>query len=460
MRTSGVVVEPNERAPEMQWAIDAVRRLLRRLREPARLEFDPLIGEVKRALRASSAQEAVLELVDRALRHESPLLREIVRRCDVDGEPKLNVARAVNFSPRQFFRRRSDAVFAIAGELDRLIGRQHEPERSTGRAPIGIARLLIARRSVPEARIAIEYLQRVIANDPAHAEAYAWLSGAYAVLGHDSALLPVLAYGQAAAFARTALSLDPKSPEVLTAYALALFTRSGDVAQARRYVEDALAIDPALARAHYALSLFEVAEGEYDGAYRSVARAIALEPSAFHYLQHEMALQYVVSPLQVAAQRCRDLLLIDPASRAVRVYLADALNALGRSAEVRTLLANEIGDDAAFTYFGPYARALTACGEHAEARAIATRMKRIEVQYRVPRYLRAATRAAVEDTRGTLDELEQTAREEPSWLALLPHDPTFDPVRADLSFARFNHFYHAEERSSRGVGPRDERSGY
>jgi hypothetical protein len=100
-----------------------VRGLLRGLRRPVQLERDEIARELRRALRALTAREAVLTLVERALRHEHAFCAEIVQRCDVDGGATLAVAGEMHLSARQFFRYRAHAIEAIAVELEALLTR-------------------------------------------------------------------------------------------------------------------------------------------------------------------------------------------------------------------------------------------------------------------------------------------------------------------------------------------------
>ena len=432
----------SEQRPESHWTAELVRRLLRHVREPARLEMEPGIDDVKRAMQCATGRDAVLALIDRALRHEAPLLREIVRLCDIEGVPTLTVAADVSFSPRQFFRYRGAAIRAIAQHLDRALEQSVDRPRADPRSSIAIAWLLMGRRSVAEAYAAIRFLNDVVARQPDHAEAYACLSGAYLALGTASALPPAVAYRRASVLAETALALEPGSAEVKAAHALALFMRTGDAASALPFVEDALSVAPTFSRAHHTHSLLRQAVGDHAGARQAIARAIALEPTTFQYHLEDVSMQLAEGGAAASvAGRFADLLLVDSRSRCARWLLSNTLIALGRNDEALDLLEEDVADDGGFSFLPAYARALAGKGERARARAVGERMKRIETTWLVPRYVRAAVRAAVEDLDGTVAELEAASREEPAWLALyLPIDPAFDFVRQHGTLDRFTRY--------------------
>ncbi len=99
-------------------------------------------------------------------------------------------------------------------------------------------------------------------------------------------------------------------------------------------------------------------------------------------------------------------------SSALSASAADALNATGKHAEVVELLRDDVAREDGFAYVPPMARALVALGERARARAMVAWFKRSEEKWMVPRYMRAAARAAAEDLAGTVEELTAAHRDE------------------------------------------------
>lgn len=99
-----------------------VRRLLRLLRRPYLLEGEPLALRARKALGTASCRDALLMLVDRTFGdiRDTQRFREIVLRCDVEGQKAREAAAGMHLSVRQFFRYRAEAIEALALSFGRL----------------------------------------------------------------------------------------------------------------------------------------------------------------------------------------------------------------------------------------------------------------------------------------------------------------------------------------------------
>jgi hypothetical protein len=99
-----------------------VRRLLRLLRHPYLLEREPLALRARNALGTASCRDALLLLVERAFGdiRDTQRLREIILRCDVEGQKARQAAAGMHLSLRQFFRHRAEAIEALALSFERL----------------------------------------------------------------------------------------------------------------------------------------------------------------------------------------------------------------------------------------------------------------------------------------------------------------------------------------------------
>jgi hypothetical protein len=116
----------------MRWTNREIRLLLKLLRRPHALEREPLAVMLREALHADSARKAVLTTIESAFDTAAPggrLLKEIVRRCDIDGETTDAAAAAMNLSVRQFFRYRTDAVEAIAQAVSKSLRQPDDSSR-------------------------------------------------------------------------------------------------------------------------------------------------------------------------------------------------------------------------------------------------------------------------------------------------------------------------------------------
>ena len=115
----------------MSWSGQQMRRLLACLDRPQDLVRSHLGLQLQEALGADSIREAVLWLVNRAFQEPTPhhaLLRDIITRCDVEGQKGSHVARALNVSARTFFRLRADAIAMLEQTAEQLLRR---PEQRT-----------------------------------------------------------------------------------------------------------------------------------------------------------------------------------------------------------------------------------------------------------------------------------------------------------------------------------------
>ncbi|MEA2721398.1 MAG: eukaryotic-like serine/threonine-protein kinase [Candidatus Eremiobacteraeota bacterium] len=419
------------------WSHGSVRSLLRGIRRPAKLQRDGIAREVERALHCTSAREAVLVLVERALRHEHQFCAEIVRRCDIDGETTLLVAAALHLSPRQFFRYRAQAVEAIAVELERLLTRT--PARASNEIAaraVALGQLLLSRASPADVTSAMRHFERAVSIEPLCVEAYAGMAVGWLHLSHEMAVTAVHAHGKARSLAERALALDPRSAAAHSAYARVLIDVGLGHAAAAPHVAEALSLDPFDARGHianYNLALFD---GDVTAALRSANDAVAIEPTSFLYAACAMAATFYSRAYDDAIQQARELVGVDPRSRVVRVYLSDALVAAGRAEETIELLQpdDHLGDDPCEMASAAHARAIA--GDREGAQRTLDGMVRIARTRHVSPYHLSYARLAVGDVHGALDDIEAGVRADPGWLMLLEHDPALVELYDEPRFRR------------------------
>ena len=100
-----------------------VRRLLRLLRRrPHALERDAVAQRLREALDASNCREALLRIIDLTFGESADDhgWREILVRCDVQGQKGRAAAATMHLSLRQFYRRRAEAIDALAVYVERI----------------------------------------------------------------------------------------------------------------------------------------------------------------------------------------------------------------------------------------------------------------------------------------------------------------------------------------------------
>jgi tetratricopeptide (TPR) repeat protein len=419
------------------WSRGSVRRLLRGLRRPAQLERDELALELKRVQRTASGRDAVLLLIERALRHEHRFCGEIVRRCDVEGETTLVVATALHLSPRQFFRYRAHAIEAVAVEMDAVLTRA--PSRSASEdalRAVALGKLLLSRWSPSDVASAMRHFERAAAIDPLCVEAYSGLAIAWLNLSRDMMTTPQHAHAKARSLAKRALVLEPRSAVAHSTFARVAIDAGLGRAAAAPHVIEALSLDPFDARAHIANFNLALVDADYAAAERSAVEAVKLDSTSFTYAICAMAATFFRRAWNDAIEQARELLTIEPRSHIVRIYLADALIANGAPEEALGLLqpGERLGED-------PYelasiARARADVGDRSGAQRTLEHMLTVSGRRQVSPYLIAYARVASGDMAGALDDLEAAVREDPGWLNLLEQDPAFFGLYDERRFRR------------------------
>jgi tetratricopeptide (TPR) repeat protein len=419
------------------WSHGSVRRLLRGVRRPSQLERDEVALDLKRTLHCETGREAVLVLVERALRHEHRFCAEIVRRCDVEGETTLVVAAGLHLSPRHFFRYRAQAVEAIAVELESLLMRT--PARgSNGLAmrAVALGRLLLSRMSPSDVASAMRHFERAAAIDPLCVEAYAGLAIGWLYLSREMVATPVHAHMKARSLAKRALALEPRSAVAHSAFARVAIDAGLGRAAAAPHVAEALGIDPFDARGHIAAFNLALADGDLTAAERTSVDAVTLDPTSFANSACVMASAFYRHAWTDSIRQARELLAIEPRSRLVRVHLADALVASGDPEETIELLqpGDRLSDDPYELASGANARG--AMGDREGARRTLEHLLRVARTQTVSPYLVAYARVASGDPAGALDDLEAAVRDDPGWLMLLEHDPALSDLYDERRFRR------------------------
>ena len=100
----------------------SVRRMLRLLRRPHLLEREALALRLRKELQAASCRDAILQLIDQtfSISADGRYLRDVVVLCDVDGHKARAAAASMHLSLRQFYRRRAEAIEALAMRIECL----------------------------------------------------------------------------------------------------------------------------------------------------------------------------------------------------------------------------------------------------------------------------------------------------------------------------------------------------
>ena len=128
---SGIMSQLLDHVP---WGEDAVRGLLRGLRRPHTLHDSPLARALMSAYGVNEPVKAARCLVNDTFAHGGLVgtrLAEIVYRSDFDASiPLVAVAQQMGLSPRHFFRRRAEAISALARHAASVAFQPLAPDRA------------------------------------------------------------------------------------------------------------------------------------------------------------------------------------------------------------------------------------------------------------------------------------------------------------------------------------------
>ena len=137
---------------------------------------------------------------------------------------------------------------------------------------------LSGRRNGDDLKRAIDYFDQAIAKDPNYALAYAGLADSYTLLPGWSDQSQSECFAKARWAASKALQLDNNLAEAHTSLAILLFA-DGNMREAKREFERAIALNPNYAAAHYFFGLnVLVPLGRFDAAIAEIKRAMELDP--------------------------------------------------------------------------------------------------------------------------------------------------------------------------------------
>ena len=124
----------------------------------------------------------------------------------------------------------------------------------------------------------MEDARQAIEADPGYAEAYAWVSGAYSLLGFFGFLKPAEAFPKAKAAALRALEIDDSLAEAHTFMAVVQVFYEWDWLAAEQACKRAISLSPNLALAHSVWNDWLFIMGRHNEAMAEAHLAVELDP--------------------------------------------------------------------------------------------------------------------------------------------------------------------------------------
>jgi serine/threonine-protein kinase len=294
------------------------------------------------------------------------------------------------------------------------------------------ARALISRqrgiRGVQSAQEAIEYLQQVIASEPAFAPAYAGLADAYAYMSLPTYQgMPVSkAQGLMRTAALKALELDPDLAEAHAAMGV-VAARDLDWASSQRHFEQAIALNPSLSQVYTSYSFYTLRPlRRFEEAERLLNGAMQSDPLSLDVWREKAVLYFTVGRYDEAINLLQRVRAVDSQLLDAAGVLARALACRGRVAEALALYDTVDPDATGVPHYRAYAYVRAGRRSDAEALALAND------QYA---YRATIIYAALGDRDRAFEALDRTAEREPQRVPLLLTWPEMAPLRDDPRFA-------------------------
>jgi tetratricopeptide (TPR) repeat protein len=280
---------------------------------------------------------------------------------------------------------------------------------------------------VQSAQKAVEYLQQVIALDPAFAPAYAGLADAYAYMSLPTYQgMPVSkAQGLMRTAALKALELDPDLAEAHAAMGV-VYARDLDWARSQRHFEQAIALNPSLSQVYTSYSFFTLRPlHKFEEAERLLNGALQSDPLSLDVWREIAEVDFTVGRYDEAIALLQRVRAVDSQLLDADVVLARALTCRGRVEEAIALYDTIDPPATGVPHYRAYAYAKA--GRRSDAEALAVANDRYA-------YRAAIIYTALGDRDRAFEALDRTADREPQRVPLLLTWPEMASLRSDPRF--------------------------
>ena len=272
---------------------------------------------------------------------------------------------------------------------------------------------------------------------PASALAHTALADAYNLCGDYGWLAADEAFPKAKAAAQAALKCNDRSAEAHLALAFALIEYDCDWRQAEREHKRALQLDPKLAAAHHWYAWYLVLQGRFEEAEAEMKTAQRLAPADLIIACNVGKIYYYARNYQVAVEKYKEALGLNPDFRKVHWDLGLAYVQLGKLKEAERefkparSLTEENQD-----LFAARAYAYAQDGESGQARGVLAKLETL-ADHKSVAYEIAAVRAALGERDAAFFWLDRAFREHSAWRCYIKVDPRLDRLRTDDRFGKY-----------------------
>ena len=284
-------------------------------------------------------------------------------------------------------------------------------------------------------RLAVQYFQQAIEQDPTSALAYAGLADVYCSIGFLGLLPPNDVFPRGKAAAAKALALDNSLAPAYAASAIARFFYDWDWLGAEREIRQALARNPGYAVAHYRYGFYYWTMGQMEEALREMQRALELDPLC-HLVNSGLGWTYFLAgQIDQAIAQHRKSIEMDPDFWMAYWGLGAILLHQGRHEEALTHLEKAVSlSGGASSAVAELGRWYAITGQTDRALEIIEQLKERSNRTYVPSYDIAMVYVGLGDTDKVLEWLEKAYQEHSAWLVWLHLIPWCEPLHPDPRF--------------------------
>lgn len=296
----------------------------------------------------------------------------------------------------------------------------------------------MSQRTEEALRKAVDFFEKVIAEDPHYAEAYSGLADAYGLLAHYGGVAPADVWTKAASNAAWAVLQDDSSVEAHTSLAHVKATQDWDWKAAELEYKRAIQLDPRYPTVHHWYGMSCLAPmGRLDEALDELLLAQALDPISPIIARDLAVIHYYRRNYDAALEQCDATIELNPHFPPAYLTLGliqEQMEDYDESAAAFQR-ASQLSPESPRTR-AALARTLARQGTLKEATAMLRQLCELSEKRYVSPFEIASTHFALGLTDKGFDWLKRAFQDRCFELVSLKVDPRFDEIKSDQRFPR------------------------
>jgi eukaryotic-like serine/threonine-protein kinase len=281
---------------------------------------------------------------------------------------------------------------------------------------------------------AIEYYNKAIEIDPLFAKAYAGLADVYNNLSMSGINTPLENIPKAQKLVSKALELDPNLSEAYMIIADIKNAYERDNKEAEELYKKSIQLNPGSATAHSYFGVFLMSLTRYDEALVEVKKSLKLDPLSFALNMNGSYLSLIAKDEELKKQTIQKLLVLNPDSSSVRLFLATDYFYQEKYDDVLRILSGNTDqglEDGVSTFLAcTYAR----LGNREKAREILNNLLLQRKNRYIDPFRIATIYAVLEDKDKAFEWLNKSTNEFSPRISYIQCFPEFEPIRNDRRY--------------------------